>query len=396
LPRYAPRLWNLIPQSTWNVVKANDPTGKNRIYWIPQNLSYEREGGQIRQDWLDKLGLQMPKTQAEYLAVLRAFRDRDPNGNGIADELPTGGRQGARWMDHLFNMYGIAMYEGYPDWDIYNGELTYSAVTQNAKDALIFMNQLYTEKLIDPETFLNDKSGWEGKIHSGKAGNYFHWTLTTYEFLSNIHAGSGVQADITVMPVIRVPGYEGKGFVTHKSMGNSAWVISSRQDEAHLMTCLKLLNELADQSKWTDLYFGVEGMHHEVVNGKRARLPNNPSTQQMAFLTPSNEWGTLEYAVSDLEKAISEDNRWMYEQSIRNIRELQQYVRNIAGDGMPETVYDDYPEIKRCTLWQEYATKIIIGTFPISKFDEFVDRWNREGGAEVTRRAREWYARVAQ
>ena len=37
----------------------------------------------------------------------------------------------ARWMGQLFGQYGIAMWEGYPQWDIYDGELTYSAVTEN-------------------------------------------------------------------------------------------------------------------------------------------------------------------------------------------------------------------------------------------------------------------------
>ena len=39
----------------------------------------------IRQDWLDKLGLEMPATIDEYHDVLVAFRDQDPNGNGKKD-----------------------------------------------------------------------------------------------------------------------------------------------------------------------------------------------------------------------------------------------------------------------------------------------------------------------
>lgn len=42
----------------------------------------------INQTWLDKLGLEMPTTWDELVGVLRAFRTQDPNGNGIADEIP--------------------------------------------------------------------------------------------------------------------------------------------------------------------------------------------------------------------------------------------------------------------------------------------------------------------
>lgn len=42
----------------------------------------------INQDWLKKLGLNMPTTLQEYHDVLLAFKTKDPNGNGKADEIP--------------------------------------------------------------------------------------------------------------------------------------------------------------------------------------------------------------------------------------------------------------------------------------------------------------------
>ena len=42
----------------------------------------------IRQDWLDALGLEQPQNVDEYYQVLKAFREQDPNGNGLKDEIP--------------------------------------------------------------------------------------------------------------------------------------------------------------------------------------------------------------------------------------------------------------------------------------------------------------------
>ena len=42
----------------------------------------------INKTWLDKLGLEMPKTWDELTEVLTAFKNEDPNGNGEADEYP--------------------------------------------------------------------------------------------------------------------------------------------------------------------------------------------------------------------------------------------------------------------------------------------------------------------
>ena len=164
LPEKAPHLWESIPEDVWDAVKANDPTGQNRIYVIPQVMSYGRNGAMIRKDWLDNLGLDMPTTQEEFVEVLRAFKNDDPNGNGVADEIPTGGRAESKmdgtvvWTVRNCNVGRISV-----SGMIYDGELTYSAVTKNMRDCLEWMSGLYAEGLLDPETFLNDKAAWDGK-----------------------------------------------------------------------------------------------------------------------------------------------------------------------------------------------------------------------------------------
>ncbi len=41
-----------------------------------------------RQDWLDKLGLEKPKTVEDLYQVFKAIKEEDPNGNGEVDEIP--------------------------------------------------------------------------------------------------------------------------------------------------------------------------------------------------------------------------------------------------------------------------------------------------------------------
>ncbi|OCT12837.1 ABC transporter substrate-binding protein [Paenibacillus pectinilyticus] len=392
LPKYAPNVMAVIPKEMWDIVKANDPTGKGRIYYIPGIVDYGRETGLIRKDWLDKLSLQMPKTQDDYVKVLEAFRDKDPNGNGQKDELPTGGREQAAWMDHLFAMYGIAMFEGKPDWDVYDGKLTYSAVTPNMKAALEFIAKLYKDGLMDKESLLNNKAKWEGKNDSNLVGNYFHWEESVFERLENINKNKGVKGDYSVLPIPEVSGY--KGFYTMKKMGPPAWVVKNTKDQAKLMASLKLLNNMYDKKNWSSLFLGVEGMHYTMKDGKATKLPEDKSTQENLAINPYLYFATADFSAELYKSTTSEDRKWAVDQGIRNITEAQKYVRDIAGDGMPAGVYDGFADINNRTLYVEYATKIILGQYPISKFDEFVDKWNKSGGDEVTKRARDWYAKV--
>lgn len=390
LQEKAPHLWESIPEEMWDAVKANDPTGENRIYVIPQVLNYGRNGGMIRQDWLDSLGLKMPTTQEEFVEVLRAFKNDDPNGNGVADEIATGGRAEVRWMGQMFGQYGIAMWEGYPQWDIYDGELTYSAVTQNMKDCLEWMSELYAEGLLDPETLLNDKSAWDGKINSGVVGVWEHLPQECYNYAENIYSGTGVKPQIAILPAISAPGYE--GYYTHRQMNGGGFVVANTEDEEKIDKIMKVLDAYGNQDMWMEFYNGVEGMHSEVIDGKAVRLPDDPSTQQNLVLAPYNSIATIDFQVNVLSTQLTDDREWAVSQAVENVQKNQEYVKSFAGDGMPDSIYSDYPDIGNRTLYVEYATKIIAGEYPIDKFDEFVEKWYASGGKEVTELAREWYA----
>lgn len=390
LPEYAPNLWNLIPEELWDAMRAMDPSGEGKIYCIPQVIDYGRNGGMIRKDWLDALHLEMPATQEEFVEVLRAFKTQDPNGNGMADELPTGGRAEARWMGQLFGMYGVAMWEGFPQWDIYDGELTYAGVTSNMRDALEWIHSLYAEGLIDPETLLNDKAAWDGKINSDKVGIWEHIPQESYSYAENIASATGKQPEIAILPAISAPGYE--GFYTARRLNGINFVVANTDDEAKIQAVMKFLNAYADTSLWSQMYTGVEGMHSEMVDGSLKRLPDDKATQQKLIMEPWNGVATVDFQLELLEGQMTADREWAIFQSMTNIQENQKYVKAFAGDGIPSSIFSDYPDINNRTLYIEYATKIITGEYPIEKFDEFVEKWYATGGEQVTELAREWYA----
>lgn len=391
LPKYAPHLWEYAPEETWNAVKSYDPTGEGRIYMIPLMINYARHGAMIRQDWLDKLNLEMPATQEEFVEVLRAFKTQDPNGNGQADEIPTGGRAEARWMDYLFSMYGIAMWEGYPQWDIYDGELTYSAVTPNMRDALEFISGLYQEGLLDIETLINDKAAWDGKVSSDQVGVFYQWPERSYQYATQIYNATGVKADWTVMPAISAEGYE--GYYTKMPTAGINLVVKATDDQAKIEAVMKVLDALANEEMRDALLLGPEGMHSEKAqDGTLKKLPEDKTTQEHLMVDPSGGFNNESSVIHQLELNNTEQDSWAVNKSIQNVKDVQQYAKVIAGDGIPSSVYDGYDDIENRTLYVEYASKIIAGEWPIEKFDEFVEKWYSSGGEEVTKAARQWYA----
>lgn len=394
LPKYAPNILeqiNLIDPGIWDIIKAQDPTGKGGIYYLPELSIPNSYCTLIRQDWLDELGLAMPTNQAEYVNVLRKFKEMGP------DIIPTIGREYGRWMDHLFFMYDVAMFEGYPCFDLYDGELTYSAVTPNMKEALAFIRSLYAEGLLDNEVFLNKAANLWEKVRGNRVGSWYHLAHGIDEFgLIDIKK---IKPDvkIVVMPKIAAPGYE--GYVRTQPFWGPYYAFSKdgEDSEKTLIAGLKLLDWLAADENYEEAFYGVEGIHHKVVDGKRVLITDVDTNVN------EHKIGPIYNIDLELAEQLSLEAAGNDEQQKDTVRQLfkarrdamdPDLTKRMASDGMPKTIYDGFSDIGAHSLYQQYMTQIIIGELPLEAFDEFVEKWYATGGEEVTRRAREWYAKI--
>ncbi|MCG7382029.1 extracellular solute-binding protein [Paenibacillus sp. ACRRY] len=382
LPEYAPHVWESIPQEAWDIVRSASPDGK--IYYVPKVFLVPERAPLIRKDWLDKVGMEMPATVDDYVEMLKAFRDKDPNGNGKADELPTSGREFGRWMDHLFAMYGVAMWEGYPEWDEYNGKIQYAGTTDNMREAIKFIRMLYEEKLLDNETFLNKGEVWQAKINNNLVGSWYHLPANVRDRLNAMQT-QAPDAYIAAMPLPKAEGFE--AFVTQKSMGEPEWMIpAAKQDNAP--NALKLLDFFYNPEHDEFVRFGLEGEQHEVKDGRKVILPpadNKPLALGMKNLTTAE----------DMNKRIEETYPEDQQQMVKDMFVVSTAdARQIAGDGLPASVYEGFPDIQSHKLFQEVLTKIVIGELPLEAYDEYVKKWNTSGGEVVTQRVQEWYEKV--
>jgi putative aldouronate transport system substrate-binding protein len=110
----------------------------------------------INTDWLEKVGMKMPTTTAEFEKVLVAFRDQDPNGNGKKDDIPLTGFikswQGEPW-NFLMNSFIYNTGTG-SDYTYMDGDKVAFAPIQPAwKEGLKYIKSLYDQGLYDPQAF---------------------------------------------------------------------------------------------------------------------------------------------------------------------------------------------------------------------------------------------------
>jgi putative aldouronate transport system substrate-binding protein len=136
-------------------------------------------GPQIRKDWLDKLGLEVPETNQEFYEVLKAFRDQDPNGNGKADEIPM---SGVGFRDHTYSIDKMTIWPfgTTPDMYLVGDTVTYGPMTPEFREGMEWTVKLYQEGLIDHDYLLNDRGKMDGKMAANQVGVVYSWQPVKY------------------------------------------------------------------------------------------------------------------------------------------------------------------------------------------------------------------------
>jgi putative aldouronate transport system substrate-binding protein len=125
---------------------------------VSLNNTYSNGRINIYEPWLEKLGLAMPETTDEFLAVLRAFRDRDPNGNGKKDEIPLVSFSTNMGTNYLYALMTPFIYTQSNFWLLENGKIDVAFNKSGWREGIRYSKQLLEEGLLSPLSFTQDQS----------------------------------------------------------------------------------------------------------------------------------------------------------------------------------------------------------------------------------------------
>lgn len=117
----------------------------------------------INTAWLEKLGLAMPTTMDEFYDVLVAFRDGDPNGNGVKDEIPLllSASTTAANLNNLLCFFGTE--DGDHHVRVEDGKVIFTPTEDSYFEGLKWIHKLYAEGLINQEYYTEDTQQYLAK-----------------------------------------------------------------------------------------------------------------------------------------------------------------------------------------------------------------------------------------
>lgn len=179
-----PNLYKLFKDYPKTEAANKLPDG--HMYSLPQFVELEEQYLEtalfINKTWLDKLGLEIPKTLDDLYEVLKAFKTEDPNGNGQADEIPMSFAEGSgfSYPEALLSCFGISAKHGVFDGftSVKNGKVSFAPMTDEWKEMIKFYNKLYSEGLLDMECFTHNYNQFLAKLASPESKVGFVWSST--------------------------------------------------------------------------------------------------------------------------------------------------------------------------------------------------------------------------
>ncbi|AJY73543.1 extracellular solute-binding protein [Paenibacillus beijingensis] len=358
----------------------------------------------IRKDWLDKLGLQPPKTMDELERAAKAFVENDPDGNGKRDTIgiTAGGPlyddftygPGSFTLDPIF-----AAYKSYPGFwrEGTDGRPVYGSILPETKAALAKIRDLYAKGLIDKDIGIHKAP--EEVVINGSTGIFFLPFYGGYTPLPEVLKNNpDANWQAYALPL------DADGKFNAKAFNPSKTFVVVRKGYGHPEAVIRIHNLiLRDEVKYgfdyqplrsvlaprDEIAFSVQALQ-EVLSGAKTPedfadkeeyklLKHDLATIKNAKLEPYDHTDIQYWNIADKDfpraYSLMVGGRNLLDRNINKIRSVS-YLRT-------RTVESKWANLKK--LESEAFIKIILGSAPIDSFDTFVRAWKTQGGDQIAK-----------
>lgn len=356
----------------------------------------------LRKDWMDELGLKEPETLEDAYEIIETFvKNRMGTEEGeepvglVCDTNLVGTTSSSYSVDTIFDSFHASPQR----WICKDGEIMYGSLTEETKNALSGLHDLYKRGILDKNFALRAQNNIRDLVAEGKCGAFFGLWWTPNNPLMD-----AVERDKTAD---WEPYYlqEPSDQEIYASLRNNKYVVV-RKGYEHPEIVMKIISVLfdytryeADDAEEVNNYFALN------VDPTARPLVINVDYNEATYQVTKNIRAALAgtYEVKDL-TAIEVS----YYQACKNYLEKEDYTAEdwaayksrlsavgllVDGEYTPAVhpYMDDTDGVIPQSLKQlekDAFIKIIMGEEPVSYFDVFVQQWYQQGGKELEEQVR--------
>ena len=359
----------------------------------------------LRKDWMEELGLSEPESLEEAFTIIEAFRENRMGAE--AGEEPIGLLCDTSLVGTTSTNYSVEpvfdSFHASPQRWIQNdqGEIVYGSVTEETKEALGYLNQLYERGILDTDFALRAQNNLRDLVVEGKCGAFFGlWWTPNNPLMDTYSQECGAEwepyyftGDVQI---------EDQRFTTFR---DNKYVVV-RKGYEHPEIVMKIISVLFDYTRYeakdadeVNSYFALNvdptarplvinvdyyEATYKVTENIRKALAGEISVNSLSAIEKSyydacsnylegrnvtaEDWAAYKSRMSAVGLLIDGN----YKPPVRK------YLEDTDGE-IPETLK---------TLEKNTFIQIIMGKKPLEYFDEFVKMWYEQGGEELTEQVR--------
>jgi putative aldouronate transport system substrate-binding protein len=365
-------------------LKDEITTPDGKIYYVPYiyDIFNNSRCLMLNIGYLDALGMKEDdiKTLDDYYGYLVKVKNTDLNGNGdTTDEVPLFMRSG---MINLWGMYwGVDITSGYQVED--DGTVICVQTDDRYLECLTYLNKLYTEGLLYNEFATANWDVQEALFTKNQIGSILHFISNCTSYSQSINKEwDFYKDDPIVMPIIPPKGPYGDQYVYGRDPLGTLYGITSEcknPDDA-----FRFMDYLYSQEVGELTWFGIEGTDYNVVGNEieftEKYLKNEEAYRDSMGYNfdglPSYQMGegymaTQCAAVRKMsnvlsEYALSPQIKFSYKLEDEN-EVLQAYNADLK------------------TYFGENMLAFIMGTRPLSEWDEYVKTAEKMNLSEIVK-----------
>ena len=381
------------------------------------NVSVETDGVYIyfiRQDWLDELKLEVPKTISDLEAVAQKFKDEGKSPKYSIAGVGQGTRSYDTFLTSGNKSYGFdAVYQAmdaYPGFFYYEGdELIYGTNTQQTRDTLEILADWYKKGLINPELGVATNGDEAAGVKEGTCGIFMGpwWSLG---YGNGDSFKNDPTADWQAYPLYSD---DGKWNVKIKDCGSSYTIVSANASDDVKKAIIITNNVLVrDESIFdTSVAIGWYPLRNTMAAMDECEYEYNALMDVLKgdktaedYNIPGNIYKNLYTDAVDLPTVFKEDFKGDRNVSVNdmdvmtNNGQFNRYYALLVGDRPYATLTPDkkvesviyYTIDEFDTYWTQLQDledqtimSIMTGQADISAFDTYVQNWKAQGGDTI-------------
>ncbi len=341
---YAPDYYDQLSDT---IDKYGELDGNKAFFFGGREPIYYNFVHLIRQDWLDKVGMDMPENLDELNEVLKAWKDA-----GL-------GQTSTTLIQKSFNYFYPYMTDDISEEDkaLYLDLNVAPFTWKPTEDYLREINKEYNDGVLDSEFYLNKEDGdLKADFVSGKSGIYGFYINSSTDAISSLLANDPDAKVSTMNPAAYAP--SGKGYYYENPPYGLIMGINSKTSDEERAAVWMFLNWMIRPENLFYMQNGVEGQNYNL--------------DDQGIAVPIEGY--------DGESKLSQNNNkdyWCLVQEVASYgdeeKNYQANLRMLAPSGYEYLIEDAYKYAKEN---EKYGVMTPIFTKPVEASDEYVTDLN--------------------